>query len=51
MMEFNVTAVRPDVHGNLALLHVNVRKYGTVFNTVKAGVEISGSLNRKRTST
>lgn len=32
----------------LALLHENVRKYGTVFNTVKAGVEISGSLSRKQ---
>jgi uncharacterized OsmC-like protein len=31
----------------LALLHDNVRKYGTVFNTVMPGTELSGVLVRK----
>jgi uncharacterized OsmC-like protein len=31
----------------LALLHDNVRKYGTVFNTVAPGTELSGVLRRK----
>ena len=31
----------------LALLHENVRKYGTVFNTVAPGTDLSGSLRRK----
>jgi uncharacterized OsmC-like protein len=30
----------------LALLHDNVKKYGTVFNTLSAGTDISGSLER-----
>lgn len=31
----------------LELLHENVRKYGTVFNTVSPGTELSGVLRRK----
>lgn len=31
----------------LDLLHDNVRKYGTVFNTVSPGTELSGVLRRK----
>lgn len=31
----------------LELLHDNVRKYGTVFNTVAPGTELSGVLRRK----
>ena len=31
----------------LDLLHDNVRKYGTVFNTVAPGTELSGVLRRK----
>ena len=31
----------------LALLHDNVKKYGTVFNTLKVGTDISGQLVRK----
>mgnify|MGYP006138668345 FL=1 len=30
----------------LALLHENVRKYGTVFNTVAPGTSISGTMRR-----
>jgi uncharacterized OsmC-like protein len=32
----------------LALLHDNVRKYGTVFNTVAPGTNITGTLSRKK---
>lgn len=31
----------------LDLLHENVRKYGTVFNTVAPGTELTGALRRK----
>jgi uncharacterized OsmC-like protein len=34
----------------LDLLHENVRKYGTVFNTVAPGTELTGVLHRKTTS-
>jgi uncharacterized OsmC-like protein len=33
----------------LALLHDNVRKFGTVFNTVAPGTELTGSLRRAET--
>jgi uncharacterized OsmC-like protein len=33
----------------LALLHENVKKYGTVFNTVAPGTDLSGIMLRKRT--
>lgn len=32
----------------LALLHENVKKYGTVFNTVAPGTDLSGVLVRKK---
>ncbi len=31
----------------LALLHENVKKYGTVFNTVAPGTDLQGTLRRK----
>lgn len=31
----------------LALLHENVRKFGTVFNTIAPGTDLSGELRRK----
>jgi uncharacterized OsmC-like protein len=34
----------------LDLLHENVRKYGTVFNTVAPGTELTGVLHRKTPS-
>jgi uncharacterized OsmC-like protein len=34
----------------LELLHENVRKYGTVFNTVAPGTELTGVLRRKTAS-
>ena len=32
----------------LALLHENVKKYGTVFNTVAPGTDLSGVMLRKK---
>jgi len=37
----------PESGRRLELLHDNVKKYGTVFNTVFAGTELSGTLIRK----
>lgn len=34
----------------LELLHENVKKFGTVFNTVSPGTQLSGELHRKHTS-
>ena len=34
----------------LELLHQNVKKYGTVFNTVAPGTKLSGELRRKQVS-
>ena len=34
----------------LARLHENVKKYGTVFNTVSPGTELNGVLVRKQAS-
>jgi len=31
----------------LALLHENVKKYGTVFNTIAPGTQLTGTLRRK----
>jgi hypothetical protein len=31
----------------LALLHTNVRKYGTISNTVAAATELSGTIRRR----
>ena len=43
--------VDSDEHeARLALLHDNVKKYGTVFNTVAPGTVLSGRIMRKKTS-
>lgn len=44
--EIIVDSDEPD--RRLELLHENVKKYGTVFNTVAPGTELSGTLRRKR---
>jgi hypothetical protein len=44
--EIIVDTEEPD--RRLDLLHDNVRKYGTVFNTVAPGTDLSGVLVRKR---
>jgi uncharacterized OsmC-like protein len=42
--EIAVSTDEPD--RRLELLHQNVRRYGTVFNTVAPGTELSGTLRR-----
>lgn len=34
----------------IALLHTNVRKYGTVFNTVAPGTDLQGTMRRRGTT-
>jgi hypothetical protein len=38
---------RDESDQRLALLHEKVRKYGTVFNTIAPGTQLSGRLIRK----
>ena len=45
--EIEVDTDDPD--HRLALLHENVKKYGTVFNTVAPGTDLSGIMQRKQT--
>ncbi len=45
--EIEVDTDEPD--HRLALLHENVKKYGTVFNTVAPGTDLSGIMLRKQT--
>ena len=47
--EIVVDSDEPD--RRLALLHENVKKYGTVFNTVAPGTTLSGVLRRKSANT
>ena len=46
--EIIVNTVAPD--RRLDLLHANVRKYGTIFNTVAPGNELTGELHRMSAS-
>ncbi len=49
-MTFSVDAPRIDTEESdrrLDLLHENIRKYGTVFNTVAPVTKLSGSVKRK----
>jgi hypothetical protein len=39
-------AGNPQAFNPAELLHQNVRRYGTVFNTVAPGTELSGTLRR-----
>jgi uncharacterized OsmC-like protein len=45
-IEYEITVDTDEVDHRLALLHDNVRKYGTVFNTVAPGTELKGTLRR-----
>lgn len=46
-IDYEIIVDSDESEQRLALLHENVRKYGTVFNTIKAGVAINGTLIRK----
>lgn len=45
-IRYEITVDSDESDQRLALLHTNVRKYGTVFNTVSPGTELSGTLVR-----
>lgn len=45
-IEYEIVVDTDEDDRRLALLHENVRKYGTVFNTVAPGTALSGTLRR-----
>lgn len=45
-IDYEIVVATDEPDRRLALLHENVRKYGTVFNTVAPGTELHGSLRR-----
>ncbi len=44
---YDIVVDTDEPDGRLHLLHDNVRKFGTVFNTVTPGTQLSGVLRRK----
>jgi len=45
-IEYTVWVDSDESDRRLDLLHENLKKYGTVFNTVAAGCELTGTLRR-----
>ncbi len=45
-IEYEITVDTDESDHRLKLLHDNVRKYGTVFNTVAPGTDLAGTLRR-----
>ena len=45
-ISYDIVVDSDESEARLALLHVNVRKYGTVFNTVMPGTSLQGVLRR-----
>jgi len=45
-IDYEITVDTDESDHRLALLHDNVRKFGTVFNTVAPGTELTGALRR-----
>jgi uncharacterized OsmC-like protein len=48
-IDYEILVDTDESERRLELLHDNVRKYGTVFNTVAPGTELNGSLRRTAT--
>ena len=46
-IDYEIIVDTDESDDRLELLHKNVRKYGTVFNTVSAGTELNGILRRR----
>lgn len=46
-IEYEIVVDTDEDEPRLALLHDNVKKYGTVFNTIAPGTQLSGVLRRK----
>ena len=49
-ISYDIVVDSDESEARLALLHVNVRKYGTVFNTVMPGTSLQGVLRRAPTN-
>ena len=47
-ISYEIEVDTDEAEHRLALLHENVKKYGTVFNTVAPGTHLSGVLIRKK---
>ena len=47
-VEYEIVVDTEESDRRLELLHTNVRKYGTIFNTVSAAVTLSGRMVRKQ---
>lgn len=45
---YEIVVDSDEVDRRLDLLHENVKKYGTVFNTVAPGTKLTGVLRRKQ---
>jgi uncharacterized OsmC-like protein len=50
-IEYEIAVDTDESDKRLALLHDNVRKFGTVFNTVAPGTELTGTLRSARDAT
>lgn len=44
---YEITVDTTETDHRIDLLHTNVRKYGTIYNTLKAATDLSGSMRRK----
>ena len=49
-IEYDIRVDTDESDQRLALLHENVKKYGTVFNTIAPGTALSGQLRRAESS-
>ncbi|MES2191665.1 MAG: OsmC family protein [Pseudomonadota bacterium] len=47
-ISYDIVVDTDEVDRRLDLLHQNIKKYGTVFNTVAPGTHLTGTLRRKR---
>ena len=46
-VDYEITVDSDESNQRLQLLHTNIRKYGTIFNTVAEAAALSGTLKRK----
>ncbi len=46
-ISYELVVDTPETDERIALLHKNIRKYGTISNTLDAALELSGTIRRK----
>lgn len=46
-VEYELAVDTDETDQRLELLHTNVRKFGTIFNTVSAATDLHGTIRRK----